>query len=342
MSPTVQFLQQPPSALATTETGAATASAPLRIARGEPVPRRAMRIRASAPSMPPTPPGAAPARPMSAAMPYRGRSALHTRIHTNNVAAVGNMLELQKQTLELSQQTGLLIQQSAILREQTHAQSRIADATDIISRRLPDPSDPTFDPALNDAKFSLIADVVAVAAHLMDKRDVDADSFLENKLRENTASLIHEVRSLLAGYQLQDALDKFNLAVDDRSFEQLVSCLDPSSPAVYAEINRRAGYLLATMLTIATADFGTGISPGDWPSPPDDDGGGIDSGPPSIAAAPPAAQVQTVKAKAAKAQAPKARATKARTAKAEAAPAGGSAPKATAKRARKTAPRNER
>jgi hypothetical protein len=264
MSITVQFLQQQQPVQAAPQ-GEPAAPCGLRpIARNVKSARRPMRIRASAPQS--APPAEVEAAAISAYVPYAGRSVLHKRIHAGNIAAIGRMLALQQQVLEQGRQT-------AILQQQTQAQLKIATATEVMSKREPDDSPPgRFDPALNHAKFSLIADVVAVTAHLMDKQAVDAATFLEDKLKQNTAPLIEEVRGLLEAYELEAASGAFERAVDSAIFERFVQSGELASPAVYREINRRAGLLLATMLMIAAADFGGDIDPGDWPSPPD--GGG--------------------------------------------------------------------
>jgi hypothetical protein len=286
MSFTVQFLQQQQPVQAMPEAEAEAPCGLRRIGRTDKPPRRAVRIRACVP--PPPPPAEVASLAVSAFVPYAGRSVIHKRFHANNVAAIGNMLALQKQAIEQTQQT-------AILRQQTEAQLKIATATEIIGRQQPNrPGPGTFDPALNHAKFSLIADVVAVAAHFMDKHEVDADSFLNDKLNLNTAPLIEEVHGLLVGYKLEEARKTFEAAVDGAVFERFVQSGELTSPAVYAEINRRAGYLLATMLLIAAEDFGIGIDPGDWPSPPYDDDGGVE-----LQTAPIAAPAPTAPAKAA-------------------------------------------
>jgi hypothetical protein len=282
MSFTVQFLQQQTPAQAVPEADAEIPCGLRRIERGGKAPRRAVRIRACVPL--PPPPAETAQLGLSAFVPYAGRSVLHKRIHANNIAAIGKMLALQQQATEQAQQT-------VILRQQTDAQLQIATATESIAKQRPSRPDPgNFDPALNHAQFSLIADVVAVAAHLMDKRAVDADSFLNDKLNLNTAPLIREVHESLTAYKLEAARKTFEAAVDGAMFDRFVQSGELSSPTVYAEINRRAGYLLATMLLIASEDFGDGIDPGDWPETGDniDDGPGIASAPaaPAQAAAP--------------------------------------------------------
>jgi hypothetical protein len=308
MSITVQFLQQQPSVQAAPQSEPAVPCGLRPIARSIKSTRRPMRIRAC------IPPAAAPveveAAAISAYVPYAGRSVLHKRIHAGNIAAIGRMLALQQQVLEQSRQT-------AILHQQTQAQMKIATATEVIAKREPDDTSPgRLDPALNHAKFSLIADVVAVAAHLMDKQAVDAASFLDDKLKHNTAPLIDEVRGLLEGYKLEAASHAFERAIDSAMFERFVESGELTSPAVYREINLRAGLLLATMLMIAAADFGGDIDPGDWPAPPDDGGDQDWTGQPPPPAARPA---QTA------AQAPQAAAAKVAT-----------------RRARKIAPRSKR
>lgn len=282
MSFTVQFLQQQPPAQAVPEADAKPHCGSRRIERADRLPRRAVRIRACVPLPPPPAENAQLA--LAAFVPYAGRSVLHKRIHANNIAAIGKMLALQKQATEQTQQT-------VLLRQQTAAQLQIATATESMAKQRPNRPEPgNFDPALNHAQFSLIADVVAVAAHLMDKRAVDADSFLNDKLNLNTAPLIREVEGLLAAYKLEAALKTFEAAVDGTVFDRFVQNGELASPAVYAEINRRAGYLLATMLHIASEDFGDGIDPGDWPETADivDDGPDIAYVPaaPAQAAAP--------------------------------------------------------
>jgi hypothetical protein len=264
MSFTVQFLQQQAQAQAKPEAEAAIPRGLRPIARTGKAVRRPIRIRAGVPQ--PEPPAEIQAAAISAYVPYSGRSVLHQRIHAGNIAAIGRMLALQQQAAEQTRQT-------AILQQQTQAQAKIASATEVIAKREPDdPAPGRFDPALNHAKFSLIAEVVAVTAHLMDKHAVDAASFLNDKLKLNTAPLIDEVRGLLEGYKLDAASSAFARAVDCTLFERFVESGELASPAVYREINRRAGLLLATMLMIAAADFGGDIDPGDWPAPPDDGG----------------------------------------------------------------------
>lgn len=315
MSFTVQFLEQQHPALAVSETNPAAACGVRRIARSHKPQRQAVRIHACPP--PPKPPGEAKALIAQVYVPYSGRSVLHKRIHANNLAAIGRTAELQKQTVELIHQSGQLSLQSAILRQQTDAQLAMAEATGDISRQFPGRPAPDFDPGLNDVKFSLIADIVAVAAHLMDKHEVDADSFLNDKLALNTAPLIDNVHERLQGYKLEEALKTFDSAVEEATFERFVASGMLTAPAVYAEINRRAGFLLRTMVLIAAADLGPGIDPEDWPAPPhDDDDGGV----PDVVLVDTPAQAAPAKVAVAKA----------------------AAPKVTAKTAKKLAPRTRR
>ncbi|TXH65120.1 MAG: hypothetical protein E6Q88_14530 [Lysobacteraceae bacterium] len=289
MSFTVQFLQQQP-AVATTDVGAPATCGLHRIGRSARTPRRAMRIHACAP--PPKTPAAVAPIAISAHVPQPGHSVLHQRIHAGNVAAIGKMLALQQQAIEQTQQT-------LILRQQTDAQLKIALATEVIAKHGSNRPDPgKFEPELNDLKYSIIAEIIAATAHLVDKHDVDADSYLHDKLMHNTLPLIGEVRGLLAEYKLEAALRTFDSAVDTAVFEKFVGNGELTSRAVYDEINRRAGLLLATMLLVAAEDFGDGIDPGDWPAASYDEDGGIQTtpAPGDMPAQPPSAATATPKA----------------------------------------------
>jgi hypothetical protein len=246
MSITVQFLQQSRTAQKTRENNPSGACAKPQIARSFKAARSAKRIYACLP--PPKQMTEALAMEadtqatVSMYVPFPGRSVLHKRMHADNLAAIGQVLQ----------------------------QQQIALATGIIAKSRPERPDPgDIEARINDAKYSLIADVSAVTAHLLDKHGVDAGTFLEDKLMSNTAPLISEVRALLSQYDLDAASNTFEAAIDQEAFRRFIAMQDLQSRAVYDEINRRAGYLVATMFLIAVADFGNGIDPGDWPAPPD-------------------------------------------------------------------------
>jgi hypothetical protein len=263
MSITVQFLQQLQAAEQATETVPSGSCKPQRIERSFALSHRPKRIRACIP--PPKPAAAYTTQAtISAYVPYPGRSVLHKRIHANNIAAIGQMQAQQRQALAQQQQVTALQQQLA-------AQQQIATATDVIAKSQPNQRPDRIDPALNDVKYSLIADVVAVAAHLMDKHAVTADSFLNDKLRFNTSPLIDEVSQKLIAYKLELASRVFADATDPAKFDDFVYREELDSREVYDEINLRAGYLLMTMVAIATASIEGDGDADDWPAPPDID-----------------------------------------------------------------------
>lgn len=208
---------------------------------------------------------------LAARVPRQGKSMFQQRMHVNNVARIGQLIELQEQTLAFKAQT-LAIQQQAA------SQLQIATATGAIAQsQKPRPDLSGIELSINDLKYSLIAEVSAVAAHLLDKRAVDAHTFLHDKLWGNTAGMIETTRVLLDRDGLQAAADAFASAVDPQAFEQFCKDQDFDKDTVYAEINRRAGYLVATQFLIATADIGDD-DPGDWPDRPDRDETDVDPG----------------------------------------------------------------
>lgn len=261
MSITVQFLQQLQAAEQTTETVPSGSCKLQRIERSFAPSHRPKRIRACIP--PPKPAAVSTSQTtISTYVPYSGRSVLHKRIHANNIAAIGQMQAQQRQAL--AQQ-----QQATALQQQLVAQQQIATATDVIAKSQPNQRPDRIDPDLSDVKYSLIADVVAVAAHLMDKHAVTADSFLNDKLRFNTSPLIDEVSEKLIAYKLDLASKAFADATDPTKFDDFVYREELDSREVYDEINLRAGYLLMTMVAIATASIVGDGDADDWPAPPD-------------------------------------------------------------------------
>jgi hypothetical protein len=290
MSITVQFLQQSQAAEQTPETVPSGPCGLQRIERTFALSHRPKRIRACIP--PPKPAAEAASQAMiSAYVPYPGRSVLHKRIHANNIAAIGQMQAQQVQAL--AQQ-----QQATSMQQQLLAQQQIAAATGVIAQAQSNPRPDSIDPRLNDAQYSLIADVVAVAAHLMDKDSVTSATFLDNKLKLNTAPLIDEVEEKLVAYKLELASKAFASATDPAKFEDFVYREDLESREVYDEINLRAGYLLMTMVAIAAASIEG--DPYDWPAPPDVID--LDTGPATVPA-PGTAPAQAAVAKAAVKQA---------------------------------------
>jgi hypothetical protein len=260
MSITVQFLQQSQAAEQTQETVPSGPCGLQRIERTFVQSHRPKRIRACIPPPKPAPVASSQAM-ISAYVPYPGRSVLHKRIHANNIAAIGQMAAQQQHAFAQQQQV-------AAMQQQLLAQQQIATATGIIAKSRPPNQRPdAIDPRLSDVKYSLIADVVAVAAHLLDKHAVTADSFLNNKLELNTAPLIEEVVERLIGYKLDSASAAFAKATDSAKFIEFAYKGDMDSRAVYDEINLRAGYLLMTMVAIAEASIEGDA--GDWPAPPD-------------------------------------------------------------------------
>lgn len=213
---------------------------------------------------------------LAAKVPRQGKAMFQQRMHVSNVARIGQLFELKAQTLALEKQT-LAIQQQAA------SQVQIATATGTIAQsQQPRPAPSDFALSINDLKYSLIAEVSAVAAHLLDKRAVDAHTFLNEKLKDNTERMIETTHALLEKYGFRAAANAFASAVDPQAFEEFCIRREFDSNDVYAEINRRAGYLVATQYLIATADIGD-ADPGDWPDRPGSDDVRID---PGIAAAP--------------------------------------------------------
>jgi hypothetical protein len=259
MSITVQFLQQSQIAEPTAETVPSEPCRLQRIERTFALSHRPKRIRAC---IPPPKPATEPASQtmISAYVPYPGRSVLHKRIHASNIAAIGQMQAQQQQAL--AQQ-----QQATAMQQQLLAQQQIAIATGVIAEAQSNPRPGAIDPRLNDLKYSLIADVVAVAAHLMDKHSVTADTFLNDKLLLNTAPLIEEISGKLIEHDLEFASKTFASATDPTKFAEFVDKMNFDTPEVYNEINLRAGYLLMTMVAIAAASIEG--NPYDWPAPPD-------------------------------------------------------------------------
>ena len=127
-------------------------------------------------------------------------------------------------------------------------------STNVLSGAAGTPPDAVeFDPHLNDLAYSLIADVVSVAGHLMDKVDVSAASFLWEKLEKKTANSIFALRERLVAHGLDSALAAFDHAVDPAPYKAFLSERPPElrSRAVYDQINLSAGFLVLTMLEIA-------------------------------------------------------------------------------------------
>lgn len=177
-------------------------------------------------------------------------------------------IAIRSQTLALAAQTEVMRTQAEVLNTLTGLQEKqIQVCTDIrdifddfVNREPPN----EFDFAINHVKYSLIADVVAVAAHLMDKIDVTWHSFVEGKIRGDAKYPIAEVRRKLRDNSaLQGALEQFENAVATERFDQPSEELDSS--VVWKEINQRAGHLLKTMLLIAVAEV-DGVAE-DWPPP---------------------------------------------------------------------------
>jgi hypothetical protein len=259
MSSTVQFIQQAQVAEPASETVPSGPCGLQRIERTFVQSHRPKRIRACIP--PPQPAIRSATQAMiSAYVPYPGRSVLHKRIHANNIAAIGQMQAQQLQVLAQQQQV-------TAMKQQLQAQQQIATATGVIAQAQSHPWPDGIDPRLSDVQYSLIADVVAVAAHLMDKDSVTSDSFLNNKLKLNTAPLIDDLTEKLIAYKLDMAGKAFASATDPAKFEKFVEAHDLESRDVYDEINLRAGYLLMTMLAIAAASIEGDAY--DWPAPPD-------------------------------------------------------------------------
>jgi hypothetical protein len=258
MSITVQFLQQSQAAEPTSETVPSGPCGLQRIERTFALSHRPKRIRACIP--PPKPVAETASQTMiSAYVPYPGRSVLHKRIHINNIAAIGQMQAQQQQVI--AQQ-----QQATAMQQELLAQQQIAAATGVIAQAQSNPRPDTIDPRLNDVQYSLIADVIAVAAHLMDKHSVTSDTFLNNKLLLNTAPLIEGVSEKLIAYKLELASNAFENATDPAKFQDFVYRDHLESRDVYDEINLRAGYLLMTMVAIAASSIEGDAY--DWPAPP--------------------------------------------------------------------------
>lgn len=122
--------------------------------------------------------------------------------------------------------------------------------------------------SLSPAAYALIARITALAAHLMDRSDVTAQSTLDHFDRD--AGLIGEVSELLWQRQLDDGVQVLARVYQREPFASLAG--DPATncaPEVYAELQRRAALLLSLKCLVATR-IGEGEAP-DWPPQPCDD-----------------------------------------------------------------------
>lgn len=135
--------------------------------------------------------------------------------------------------------------------------------------------DVEFDPQLNDLAYSLIADIVTIAGHLMDKVDVTAESYLKEKLMAKTSGYILALAERLRKYGMTGALQALQHAVEPKPFVEFLSAqpAQNTTRAVYDRINLNAGHLLLAMLEIAL--HAPDVDVDDWPDPGPDAGPGI-------------------------------------------------------------------
>jgi hypothetical protein len=116
--------------------------------------------------------------------------------------------------------------------------------------------------SLTPRAFSLVARLTTLAAHLMDRHDVSASSTLLKF--DQDRELIADAHDLLEASALDDVLLPFQSAFDRDPFETLAKSPGTDrSPAVFEELQQRAGLLLAIKCMVATG--GLDGPAGDWP-----------------------------------------------------------------------------
>ncbi len=149
--------------------------------------------------------------------------------------------------------------------------SRLALAADTtIARQTPPttpiPGIPSEVRTLNDCEFSLIADISYVITQLMDKKEVDASTYL-SKLNNPRVMLplSRRITETLKASQLNEALDYFIAATDPAFFNSDSVQKDPANQNVYDEINHRAALLLACQNAILVAGHDCADGAVDWP-----------------------------------------------------------------------------